>query len=40
MAAEKNMAVAGAHIPFPGMGFVEADGKRGFSFAPVTGAEK
>lgn len=37
MAAEKNLAVAGAHIPFPGTGFVKPDDKRGFVFTPVAG---
>ncbi len=35
LAAEKNIVIAGAHIPFPGTGFVKADGKRGFTFTPV-----
>ncbi len=37
LAAENNLPVAGAHIPFPGVGFVKTDGKRGFTFSPVSG---
>ncbi|UQZ88569.1 hypothetical protein C4J81_04855 [Deltaproteobacteria bacterium Smac51] len=38
MAADGNLPVAGAHIPFPGIGFVKPDGKRGFTFTPVQGS--
>lgn len=33
MAAEKNLPIAGAHIPFPGTGLVKKDGQ-GFAFTP------
>lgn len=36
MAVDRNLPVAGAHIPFPGIGQVQADGKHGFTFTPVT----
>ncbi|MCL2414369.1 MAG: MBL fold metallo-hydrolase [Bacteroidales bacterium] len=31
---ENNFSVAGAHIPFPGMGTLESDGRGGFVFTP------
>lgn len=36
MAVDRNLPVAGAHIPFPGIGQVKADGRNGFEFTPVT----
>lgn len=36
MAVDRNLPVAGAHIPFPGIGQVRADGRNGFEFTPVT----
>lgn len=35
MAVDRDLPVAGAHIPFPGLGQVRADGKKGFTFSPV-----
>lgn len=36
-AAEQGLPVAGAHIPFPGLGQVRANEKNGFVFTPVSG---
>ena len=35
LAADGGLPVAGAHLPFPGLGRVKADGKNGFIYSPI-----
>ena len=34
-AASEDLPVAGAHLPFPGLGRVKSDGRGGFAFTPI-----